>query len=183
MKCRLILTALALTVLISSEHSISHAQSPSSSDKVSVQQPRKRKMRLGLVGYLLLPEGYKAYKTKDLRDAWYGYIVSPDNKIRIRWSSGLVQKPFDKGEDKFLWVKREDIPKGELKYGLECTDDGDMIVASVGWVNLYMPVKSDSDINTFLEIARSYVVEQCDDCERPLPGEPPSNNSFNPSPR
>lgn len=50
-----------------------------------------------------------------------------------------------------------------LKYWLMHRDDGEMIAASVGWVNFYMPVKSEGDMDTFLGIARSYKVEKCDD--------------------
>jgi len=174
-KYRLIIGSLLLVALLPSGLSIGQAQTPSSGSKASAKQSREIKLRLGLVGYLLLPEGYKAYRTKALIDAWYGYIVSPDDKIRIKWSSGMVQTPFKDGEAKFVWVKHEEIPKGVLKYGLIHRDDGEMIAASVGWVNFYMPVKSEGDMDTFLGIARSYKVEKCDDCERPLP-EAPSNN-------
>lgn len=180
MRRKLSLALMILVTLISSNICIGLAQSSPSSGKAAPKQSLKKKLRLGLVGYLPLPEGYKAYRTKDLRDAWYGYIVSPDNKIRINWSSGLVQTPFQEGEDKFVWAKREDIPKGVLKYGLMRTDAGKVIAATVGWVNLYMPVKAESDIALFLGIARSYKFEKCDDCERPLP-EPPSSNGMHPT--
>jgi hypothetical protein len=177
MKQRLMLASMLLAAFLPSCISIGLAQASSSGSKVAPKESPKRKLRLGLVGYLPLPEGYEAYRTKDLRDAWYGYIVSPDNKIRINWSSGLVQTPFQEGEGKFVWVKRENIPKGVLKYGLMRTDDEEVIAATVGWVNLYMPVKAESDIDLFLGIARSYKMEKCDDCERPLPA-PPSNNGM-----
>jgi len=177
MKSRLKLSSMLLVVSLLGGLGVGRAQSPPPGNKSPARHARERKLRLGLVGYLLLPEGYKAYRTKDLRDAWYGYIVSPDNKIRINWSSGLVQTPFQEGEGKFVWVKREGIPKGVLRYGLMRTDEGDVIAATVGWVNLYMPVKAEGNIDLFLGIARSYKVEECDDCERPLP-EPPANKGM-----
>jgi len=143
-------------------------------------QSSDRKVRLGLFGYLVLPREYRAYRTEDLRDAWYGYIAPPDNKVRINWSSGLVQTPFQNGEGKFVWVKRETVAKSLLTYGVRHTKEGDVVDASVGGVNLHMTLKSDGDIDLFLKIARSFRREQCDDCERPLPA-PPSNKSLDAS--
>jgi hypothetical protein len=175
MKSRLRFGSALMAVLFLGGLSAGQAQIAASGGKASIKQARERKLRLGIVGYILLPEGYKAYRAKDLRDAWYGYIVSPDNKIRITWSSGMVQNPFQDDEAKFVWVKREIISKDMLKYGLMHTDDGKMIAASVGGIHLYMPIKSEGDMDTFLGIARSYKVEKCDECERPLPEAQPNN--------
>lgn len=153
-----------------------------SSSKVrgnNVRQSRKRKLRLGLVGYLLLPKGYKVYRTGKTVDAQGGYILSPDNSLKINWSAGMVQSPFADGEDKFLWIKREEIGNGGLSYGLKRTDEGEIIAATVGWVNFTMPVKSENNISKFLGIVRGYRMGQCNnDCESPLPA-PQFNNSFN----
>ena len=170
---------LVVAALVSSGINIGHAQSPLSGNKISAKQSRKRKLRLGLVGYLLLPKGYKVYRTGRTVDAWGGYILSPEDSIRIEWSAGMVQTPFVDGEDKFLWIKRENIGKGSLQYGLRRTDKGEIIAATVGWANFTMLVKRDGDIDKFLGIVRGYRVKQCNnDCESPLPA-PPSNNSFN----
>jgi len=147
----------------------------------SKKKSRTIKLRLGLVGFLLLPEGYKAYYTGRTVDAWGGYILSPDDILRIEWSAGMVQTPFADGEDKFLWVKREIIGKGRLQYGLKRTDKGEMIAATVGFANFTMPVKREGDVDKFLKLVRGYKVEQCNnDCESPLPA-PPSNNGMHPT--
>jgi hypothetical protein len=177
MKRRLILASMVFAAWISTGITIALSQSSSSRSTVVFKESQKRKLQLGLIGYLPLPEGYKAYRTKDLRDAWYGYIISPDNIHRITWASGMVQTPFEDGQNKFLCVKREAISKGVLEYGLMRTDSGEKIAATVGHVNLYMTVKAEKDIDLFLSIVRSYRVEKCDDCERPLP-EPPSSNGM-----
>lgn len=153
----------------------------SSKGKKNTQQSRKRKLHLGLVGFLPLPEGYKAYRTGRTVDAWGGYILSPDDSLRIEWSAGMVQTPFADGEDKFLWVRRENIGKGRLQYGLKHTDEGEIVAATVGFANFTMPVKREGDVDKFLKIVRAYKMEQCNkDCEAPLPA-PQSNNGMHPT--
>ena len=94
----------------------------------------------------------------------------------------MVQTPFADGEDKFLWVKRENIGKGRLQYGLKRKDGGEMIAATVGFANFTMPVMFRVDVEKFLKLVRGYKAEQCNnDCERPLPA-PPSNNGMHPTP-
>jgi len=66
---------------------------------------KKVKMQLYFMGYLYLPEGFKAYKTDSWIDAWFGYIVSPDNKFRINYSAGMVQTPFEHGESGALLLR------------------------------------------------------------------------------
>jgi hypothetical protein len=145
------------------------------------KRSRTIKLRLGLVGFLPMPAGYKAYYTGRTVDAWGGYILSLDDSLRIEWSAGMVQTPFADGEDKFLWVKRENIEKGRLQYGLKRTDKGEMIVATVGFANFTMLVKREGGVGQFLKLVRSYKVEQCNnDCESPLPA-PPSNNGMHPT--
>src|SRR5437867_10553183 len=61
------------------------------------KQQKQRKIKIGLIGYFLLPDDYQIYKTNDLRDAWYGYILSPDKTFRNSWTSGLVQNAFQTG--------------------------------------------------------------------------------------
>jgi hypothetical protein len=139
-----------------------------------------RKVRLGIFGYLALPRDYRAYRTEDHRDAWYGYIVAGDNKTTIEWTAGLVQTPFDGGDDKFVWTKHETVGKWALKYGLLHTKDRDVVAAALPGLNLYIVLKSDNDLDTFLKIARSFRREKCDDCERPLPARP-SNKSLHAS--
>ena len=140
-------------------------------------QPRLRKVRLGIFGYLVLPPDYKAYRTHDHRDAWYGYITLPDNKTLIHWTAGLVQTPFDNGDDKFVWIKRETVGKSSLKYGLLHTNDGDVLAAALPGLNLFMVLRRDDGLDIFLKLARSFKLERCNDCERPLPAAP-SNNSL-----
>jgi hypothetical protein len=88
----------------------------------------------------------------------------------------MVQSPFENGEDKYVWMKRENIGKGALKYGLKRTDDGDVIAASVTWLNFTAAIKREGDMDLFLEIIRSHRMEQCKDCE--FPPAPPSNNGM-----
>ena len=94
--------------------------------------------------------------------------MAPDDSFRIRWTAGLVQKPFDDGEDKFVWVKRENIFNGVLKYGLKRTAKGDQVEATVGHASFYAVIKSDGEMTQLFQILRSYRVEKCEDCERPL---------------
>jgi hypothetical protein len=169
MKRRLILVSAILVAWISNNSRIVPAQSSSSSSNVASKEAKIKKVRLYPMGYFYLPEGYQAYRTQDLHDAFFGYIISPDKKFRINWSFGIVKKPFEEGENKFIWVKSENISKGVLKYGLKRTDNKDAIVATVGLVNLFMSVKTESDVDLFLSIARSYKDEKCDDCELALP--------------
>ena len=132
-------------------------------------QPQFRKVRVGVFGYFVLPHDYKVYRTRDLRDAWSGYILLPDNKTNIEWSAGMVQAPFDKGDDKFVWVKRETIGKSSLKYGLLHTNEADVLAAALPGLNLFMVLRRDDGLDIFLKIARSFKRERCDDCEPPLP--------------
>jgi hypothetical protein len=143
-------------------------------------QPQSRKVHFGRWGYLVLPHDYKVYRTDDLRDAWFGDIAAPDNKAHIEWCYGMVGTPFDAGDDKFAWVKSENLGKSPLKYGLRHTNDGDIVAAALPGLNLAMLVKSENDIDAFLVIARSYRIEKCDDCEHPLPLAP-SNKSLDAS--
>jgi hypothetical protein len=143
-------------------------------------QSQSRKVRLGMWGYLVLPHDYKVYRTQDLRDAWGGYIASPDNKMHIEWSSGMVGTPFDDGDDKFVWIKRENLGKSPLRYGLRHTKEGDIVAAALPGLNLVMSLKSDDDIDAFLKIARSFRIEKCAECERPLRSAP-SNKSLDAS--
>lgn len=138
-------------------------------DNTAAQPSHGRKLRLGMWGHILLPEGYRAYETDDLRDAWFGYIVSADDKVRINWTAGMVVTPFQEGEDKFVWVKSEKLSKITLQYGLKRTAEGELIAATLPGLNLWMSVKEVTDLNLFLEIARSYKIEACLDCVRPLP--------------
>jgi len=140
-------------------------------------QSQTRKVRLGMLGYVVLPSDCKAYRTNDLRDAWGGYILFPDNKTNIAWSAGMVQTPFDNGDDKFVWVKRESLGKTSLKYGLLHANDKDIVAAALPGLNLVMVLKSDNDLDTFLKVARSFRLGKCDDCVRPLSAGP-SNNSL-----
>src|SRR5215813_10443953 len=127
------------------------------------------KMQLYFMGYLTLPEGYRAFKTESWIDAWFGYIISPDEKFRINYSAGLVQTPFEDGNKGYLWVKRETRGKVVLRYGLRRTESGDEIAATVQGMNFYASVKNVGDIDLFLEIVRSYVVGKCSDCDHPTP--------------
>ena len=65
---------------------ISHGQKPA-------QQSRIRKFRLGLVGYIALPEDYKVYRVETRVDAWWGYILSPGNGFRVDYSAGMYSGP------------------------------------------------------------------------------------------
>jgi hypothetical protein len=170
MKRRLILASMLLAALVSG--GVSHGQSSSSGSKV----PIKRKVRLAPIGYVLLPEGYKAYREIRHRDTWHGYIESPDGSFKIEFWGGMVQSPFENAEDKFVWVKREKIGKGVLKYGLKRTDDGDVVAASVTWLNFTAPLIGEGDMDLFLEIVRSHRMEQCKECE--FPPALPSNNGM-----
>jgi hypothetical protein len=147
-----------------------------SGQKNATAQAKSRKVRIALVGYFVLPIDYRVYRTNELRDAWSGYILSPDQCFRINWSAGLVQSPFENGEDGFVWVKREEISNGFLKYGVKRFPGGEQIAATVGFANFYAQIKTEHDQEQFMQIVRSYSVEQCDDCERPLT-EPQSNNT------
>ena len=131
-------------------------------------QSATRNVRLGIFGYVVLPNEYKAYRTNDLRDAWSGYIVAPNNKTMVFWSAGLVQTPFDNGDDKFVWVKRENVGNTVLKYGLLHANDNDIVAATVPGLNLVMVLRSDNDLDLFLKIARSFRRDKCRNCERPL---------------
>jgi len=124
----------------------------------------------------LLPINYRVYQTNDLHDARSGYILSPDHSFRINWTAGLVQSPFENGEDGFVWVKREKILNGFLKYGVKQLPGEEEIAATVGFANFYAQIKTEHDQEQFMQIVRSYSVEQCDDCERPLT-EPQSNDT------
>ena len=129
-----------------------------------------RKVRLCFFGYLLLPHDYRAYQTDDLQDAWYGYIASPSKKtLRIRYTAGLVESPFQQGKDKFVWLKTESIHKGLLKYGLLKKEHGGQMAATVGIVNFYATLETEAEKDLFLRIVRSYRMEHCQDCEFPLP--------------
>ena len=168
----------ALLVLVVALPSGRVAACRGQSSVVPPGKSRPIKLRLGLVGYLRLPEGYKAFYTGRTVDAWGGYILSADGSLRVEWSAGMVQTPFADGEDKFLWVKRERIGKGRLQYGLRRTDEGEVVAATVGFASFTMPVKSERDVDQFLKLVRGYKMDQCgSDCERPLPA-PPSNNGM-----
>ena len=169
MKRGLILASAVLVAWVSNNNRIVPAQTSSSNGNVASKEAKIKKVRLYPAGYFSLPEGYQAYRTQDLIDAFFGYIFSPDKKIRIGWNFGIVKRPFSEGENKFLWVKSENISNSVLKYGLKRTDNEDVIAATVGLVNLSMSVKTESDVELFLSIARSYKDEKCDDCERALP--------------
>ena len=143
-------------------------------------QSETRKVRLGMFGYVSLPRDYKSYRTNDVRDAWGGYILAGDKKTIIVWSAGLVQTPFDNGDDKFVWVKRENVGKTALKYGLLHTNDNDIVAAALPGLNLVMVLRSDKDLDTFLKVARSFRRDKCRNCERPLI-DGPSNKSLDAS--
>ena len=127
------------------------------------------KMQLYFMGYLTLPEGYRAFKTESWIDAWFGYIISPDEKFRINYSAGMVQTPFENGNKGVRWVKREVRGKIVLRYGIRRTENGDEIVATVPGMNFYASIKNVGDTDLFLKIARSYVVGKCLDCAHPEP--------------
>ena len=133
-----------------------------------------------MFGYVVLPSDCKAYRTNNLRDAWSGYILFSDNKTIIEWSAGMVQTPFDNGDDKFVWIKRESLGKTPLKYGLLHANDKDIVAAALPGLNLFIVLKSDNDIDTFLSVARSFKLGKCSDCGRPLPAGP-SNKSLDAS--
>ena len=75
-----------------------------------------------------------------------------------------------------MWVKRENIAKRVLKYGLKHMEDGDVVAASVPWLNFTAPIKREGDMDLFLEIVRSHRMKQCKDCE--FPRAPPSNKAL-----
>jgi len=174
MKRRLVLASMLLVTLV--YPGVGHGQSPSSGNKVPVKESARRKVRLAPIGYVLLPQGYKAYREVRHRDTWHGYIESPDGSFKIEYWGGMVQSPFENGEDEFLWVKREEIGKAVLKYGLKRTDEGDVVAASVTWLNFTAPIKHVGDMDLFLEIVRSHRMEQCKDCE--FPPALPSNKAL-----
>ena len=176
MKRRFILVPMILAILIPTGIYLDRAKSPSLNDKVSAKQSRKRKVVLG-PGYVWLPEGYQAYRTKRMVDAWWGYIISPDGSFRIDISSGMVDPPFGADEGKFVWTKVEGKSKNTIKIGLRRTDKYELMVASSIWINFTSPVKREGDGDLFLEIVRSYRDEKCNDCEEML-SEPPSNNGM-----
>jgi hypothetical protein len=175
MKRRLV-AALMMTTLISSGISVGRAQSPSFRDKVSAKQSRKRKVVLH-PGYVRLPEGYQAYRTERMVDAWWGYLVSPDGNFRINISSGMVASSFGTDDDKFVWTKVEGKAKGAIKIGLKRTDKGELMVASGIWINFAAPIKREGDEDLFLEIVRSYRDGNCNGCDEML-SEPASNNGI-----
>jgi hypothetical protein len=143
-------------------------------------QSETRNVRLGMSGYLVLPRDYRAYRTNNVRHPSSGYIVCADHKTIVVWSTGSLQMPFDNGDGKFVWVKREQLGKTLLKYGLLHANDTDIVAAALPGLNLVMVLRSNSDMNTFLKIARSFRREKCQGCERPLP-DGPSNKSLDAS--
>ena len=176
MRCRLILISMMLATLILAGISFGHAQPRSPGGKASTKQLRKRKVMLSL-GYVLLPEGYKAYRNKSGVDTWSGYIVSPDGNFRIDIYGSMVISPFGTDEDKFIWTKVEGKSTEAVKIGLKSTDNGEMVVASSIWVNFSAPAKREGDIDLFLRIVRSFRDKKCNGCEEMLPA-PPSNKSL-----
>ena len=126
-------------------------------------------MQLYFMGYLTLPVGYKAFKTESWIDAWFGYIISPDEKFRINYSAGMVQTPFENGDKGYVWVKREVRGKVVLRYGLRRIASGDHIAATVPGMNFNATVKNANEIDLFLEIVRSYVVGKCSECAHAQP--------------
>jgi hypothetical protein len=154
----------------------SGGQSFSSSGKAHAKKSAKRKVQLAPVGYILLPKGYKVFREVRHKDTWHGYIESPDGSFRIEYWGGMVQSPFENGEDKFVWVKRENISHGVLRYGLKHMEGGDVVAASVPWLNFTAPIKREGDLDLFLDIVRSHRMEQCKDCE--FPSAAPSNKAL-----
>lgn len=144
------------------------------------QRKDKNKVSLEPLGFILLPEGYKAYRERVWVDVWYGYIESQDKLWRINYSAGLVQTPFQVEPDAFIWTKTENLSKSVLKYGLRRKEGKEFMAANIGLLNLTAEIKRESDKDTFLEIARSYKREECKDCGKPLPASP-SNKSVNTS--
>ena len=173
MKRRSVLASLLLVIMIFTFVGSGHGQA-SSYGKATATKSAKRKVRLAPVGYILLPKGYKVFREVRHRDTWHGYIESSDGSFRIDYWGGMVQSPFENGKDKFVWVKRENIAKRVLKYGLKHMEDGDVVAASVPWLNFTAPIKREGDMDLFLEIVRSHRMKQCKDCE--FPRAPPSNN-------
>ena len=134
-------------------------------------QPKAtRKVRLGIIGYVVLPADYRAYQTSDLRDAWAGYLASPLNEtIKIHYAAGLVESPFEYGKKRFVWLKNESVDKALLKYGLLKQEYGGQMAANIGTVNFYANLDSEGERNLFLKIVRSYKRERCEDCEPAIP--------------
>jgi len=163
-----------LCVSLVIELTIARAQSRPSGDPSSSEQASKRRVLL-YPGYVLLPEGYQAFKNKSGVDTWSGYIVSPAETLRIVVYGGMVASPFAYDEDKFVWTRVESVSNSEMKVGLNRTDAGEKIVASVGWVNFTAQVRRQSDIDSFLEIVRSYKDEEYPGCEKMLTAPPPNN--------
>src|SRR5262245_40289865 len=139
-------------------------------------EKKERRVRLAPFGSLILPKGYKAFRLKGYVDAWYGYFVSADCSIRVDYSSGLVQTPFETDPDNILWVKTEPSKMGLLKYGVKRTNEGEQIIASIGNMNFYMPNKKESDLQTMLDLLRTFEVGQCKNCEPVFPESPSSTD-------
>ena len=85
MRRPLTVALLMLVILPFGGAAICRSKSLTNSQVKSRDQKKSRavKLRLGLLGFLPLPEGYKAYYTGRTVDAWGGYILSPDGSLKI----------------------------------------------------------------------------------------------------
>jgi hypothetical protein len=149
-------------------------QSSPSANQDKKEEKADRRVQLSPFGSLLLPTSYKAYRLTGYIDAWYGYFVSADCSLRVDYSAGLVQTPFETDQDKIVWIKTEPTQMGLLKYGLKRTKDTEQIIASIGGMNFYTTNKKETDLKTMLDLLRTVERGPCPKCERAWP-ETPSN--------
>lgn len=182
MNIRLLLITLLLIAMLlagAADTGVLRSQQLTPAEKERDRGVDERKVRVSQTGYVILPEGYKAYHVRTWVDVWYYYIFSEDDDFRIDISGGLVQSPFEAGGGKILWSRMEQTPAGPIKVGMKRTGEGDLAVASAPWVNFSAQIKRDADTDTFLRIVRSYRQGECDDCAKPLPApaRPPAEDN------
>ena len=134
--------------------------------------PRARRVRLEPLGYISLPEGSRVYRDGLHVDVWFGHIELPDGALRIEYTCGMVQTPFDVEKERFVWTKTENLSHTAFKYGLKRGVNGDVMAARIGWLNFTAAIRDDRGRDLFLEIVRSYKKGRCRGCDTPINNSP-----------
>ncbi len=162
----ILLTAIMLVLIrlsISPSRKGFAQETPSARQSADALAQSKR-VRLAPWWTILLPENYKAYRTDNLVDAWYGYIESTDHSFRVRYTAGLVQSPFEVDKDRIVWTKALEVDRFRFHYGLKRTAEGNRLIASLNGLYFSTEYRDETDLQRLLDLMRSCSSGQCSEC-------------------
>jgi hypothetical protein len=130
------------------------------------------RQRVSLVlGSVEVPAGCVSVLTGGEVDYFVGNLEGTCPKIAF--GTGMIAvRPSPGTSREYPKLTREQLPAGELVYGVRVSGSSRILDASIGRATFSMPLSSESQVDGVIQIIRTFRSGQCGSCSRPIDRRP-----------